>query len=126
MIGSPSIGDVAFPLHGRVFGALVPCAKLTQWPVMGAVVVDGDQIVLAFRAMTVDAATCGAVDHIVRLDPATLSGPLQLHNNRNDFSDVSALVSAACASPPDPDGSARHGGADSQGNPAPAPAAVGR
>jgi len=120
--GRPPSGDGAFPLQGRVFGALVPCAGLGQWPVTGTLVVDGDQIVMGFRALTVDAASCGAVDYIVRLDPATLAGPLQLHNNRKDFSNESTLVPAACARPPAPiePGQRRlGGGADPQGNPAP-------
>jgi hypothetical protein len=113
---------VAFPLQGRVFGALVPCAGLGQWPVMGTVVVDGGQIVLGFRAMTVDAASCGAVDYIARLDPATLTGPLQLHNGRNDFSNQSTLTPGACARPPapgEPGQRAPRIAADPQGNPAP-------
>lgn len=119
--------DGAFPLQGRVFGALISCAGLAQWPVMGTVVVDGDQIVLAFRAMTVDAATCGAIDYIVHLDSATLSGPLQLYNNRKDFSNASTLTLAACANPSaliNPSqrslrGNGFNGGVDPQGNPAP-------
>lgn len=120
--GCPPSGDGAFSLHGRVFGALVPCAGLGQWPVVGTAVVDGAQIVLGFRAMTVDAASCGAVDYIVRLDPATLVGSLQLHNGRNDFSNESTLAPVACARPPAPAGFDRRaprGGADPQGNPAP-------
>ncbi len=112
-------GDGAFPLQGRVFGALVSCAGLAQWPVMGTVVVDGEQIVLAFRAMTVDAATCGAIDYIVHLDSATLSGPLQLYNNRKDFSNESTLAPATCTSPATTVGPVRRSiGVDSQGNPA--------
>lgn len=111
--------DGAFPLQGRVFGALVSCAGLAQWPVMGTVVVDGEQLILAFRAMTVDAATCGAIDYIVHLDSATLSGPLQLYNNRKDFSNESTLIPATCTSPATTVGPVQRSiGVDSQGNPA--------
>lgn len=84
---------------GRVFGALAPCAGLREWPVTATKDSKSGQIILAFRAMTVDAAGCGAVDEIVNLNPRTLSGPLQLHNDRNNFSNTSTLVPAACIAP---------------------------
>lgn len=87
------------PIAGRVFGALAACAGLTQWPITGTAISRSSQIILGFRAMTVDAAACGAVDLIVDLDPATLSGPLQLHNDRNNGSNTSTLVPAACINP---------------------------
>ncbi len=85
---------------GQTFGALVPCAGLDQWPVTATANVKNGQIILGFRAMTVDAAGCGAVDYIVNLDPHTLSGPLELHNDRNNFSNTSTLAPAACVNPP--------------------------
>ena len=55
---------------------------------------------LGYRAMTVDAAGCGAVDEIAALNPSTLSGPFQLHNDRNNFSNTSTLTPAPCAAVP--------------------------
>jgi len=88
------------PFQGRVFGALVPCAGLKQWPLIATKITDNDQIILAFRAMTADAASCGSIDYIVQLDESSLSGLLQLHNDRNEFSNTSTFVPAACADPP--------------------------
>lgn len=109
------------PFQGRVFGALVACAGLNQWPLMANAIAAGDRIVLTFRAMTVDAVGCGAVDYLVALDARTLSGPLYLHNARNQFSNTSTLVPAPCVEPPSggpvgPGGGTGRGGADLHGN----------
>jgi hypothetical protein len=88
-------------VNGVEFGsALFPCAGLKRWPLIGAVQVDHSGAALTFRSMTVDANTCGAVDFIIDLNPTTLTGPLQLHNDRNNFSSTSTLVEAACVTPP--------------------------
>lgn len=107
------------PFQGRVFGALVPCAGLDRWPLMATAVAAGGRIVLTFRAMTVDAVGCGAVDYLAALDAGTLSGPLYLHNARNQFSNTSTLVPAPCVEPPGsrgPGGGTGRGGADLHGN----------
>jgi hypothetical protein len=87
-------------LAGVTFGTLSSCAGLTHWPLVGTEVANGRSIILGFRAMTVDVTGCGAVDNIVALNPRSLSGPLQLHNDRNNFSNSSTLVPAACVVPP--------------------------
>jgi hypothetical protein len=84
---------------GRTFGKLVTCAGLNWWPITATKVRKGNKIILAFRAMTVDSNNCGAVDHIVTLNPVTLSGPLELHNDRKNFGNSSTLVPAACIVP---------------------------
>jgi hypothetical protein len=101
---------------GRIFGSLSPCAGLNQWPVIATKVTKGTQVILAFRAMTVDAASCGAVDEIAKLASGTLSGPLQLHNDRNNFSNTSTLVPAACTNPAAAAALAAPAGKDKQGN----------
>jgi len=107
-------------VSGRIFGStLAPCAGLNQWPVVGTAVTAGNQVILAFRAMTVDAAACGAVDEIVTLDATTLSGPLQLHNDRNDFSNTTTMVSAPCSNPLTEGEPTSLAGEDSNGNVAP-------
>jgi hypothetical protein len=86
---------------GVMFGAgLIPCAGLTHWPLVGAEVSDRQKIVLGFRAMTVAARRCGALDFIVPLSQATLTGPLQVHNDRFDTSNISTLAPAACVPVP--------------------------
>ena len=85
---------------GVVFGALSPCAGLTHWPLVGTEDSNGREVVLGFRAITVDAAGCGAVDEIASLNPSTLDGPLQLHNDRNNFSNTNALTLASCVTAP--------------------------
>ncbi len=87
-------------VSGVTFGALSSCAGLTHWPLVGTAVSNGKTTVLAFRAMTVAATGCGAVDEIVSLNSTTLSGALQLHNDRNNFSNTTTLVQAACVSVP--------------------------
>jgi hypothetical protein len=85
---------------GVVFGSLSPCAGLSKWPIVGTVTVTATSVVLGFRTFTVDAASCGAVDNIVSLTPKLLSGTLQLHNDRNNFSNTSAFVNGPCVAPP--------------------------
>jgi hypothetical protein len=85
---------------GVVFGALAACAGQTHWPLVGTAVANNRVVVLGFRAMTVDAAGCGAVDEIAALNPTTLSGPFQLHNDRNNFSNTSTLTPAPCVAVP--------------------------
>jgi len=105
-------------LAGRFFGAATaPCGGLNQWPVTGTAVTTGSQILLGFRTMNVDAGACGAVDYIVTLDPRTLSGSLQLHNDRVNFSNTSTFTPVACAPPPSADQPASLiAGEDPQGN----------
>lgn len=88
------------PLMGVIFGGLVFCAGLTHWPVVGSAYTESGSIVVAYRAMTVDAASCGATDNIANLDPATLTGPLEMHNDRRKFSNTSTLTKSDCATPP--------------------------
>jgi hypothetical protein len=85
---------------GVVFGALAPCAGLTHWPVVGTVTSNEKIVVLGYRAMTVDASGCGAVDQIASLNPGNLNGPLQLHNDRNNFSNTSTLTAGPCVAVP--------------------------
>jgi hypothetical protein len=105
------------PATGVIFGSLTGCAGLTHWPVMGAAYTEKNSIVLAFRAETVDAATCGAGDWIANLDPVTLTGPIQLHNDRTNFSNTDTLTSSECVAVP-PAGAAirRPNGKDALGN----------
>jgi hypothetical protein len=85
---------------GVLFGSLSSCAGLAKWPIVGTVTVTATSVVLAFRALTVDAAGCGATDNIVSLTPKKLSGTLQLHNDRNNFSNSSAFANGVCTTPP--------------------------
>ena len=93
---APGIRNVS----GVVFGALAPCAGQTHWPVVGTVVANNRVVVLGYRAMTVDAAGCGAVDEIAVLNPNNLTGPLQLHNDRTNFSNTNTLTPAPCVAVP--------------------------
>jgi len=85
---------------GVEFGSLSPCAGLKKWPIVGTVTVTASSVVLAYRVLSVDAAGCGAVDEIVSMTPKKLSGTLQLHNDRNNFSNSSAFANGTCATPP--------------------------
>jgi hypothetical protein len=89
-----------YSVAGVTFGALTPCDGLKKWPVVGTVTVTGTSIVLAFRAMTVDAKNCGATDNIVAMTPKRLSGPMQLHNDRKNFSNATTFTETACSVPP--------------------------
>jgi hypothetical protein len=92
---APGIRNVA----GVVFGALAACAGQTHWPLVGTVVANPKVAVLGYRAMTVDAAGCGD-DEIAALNPSSLAGPFQLHNDRNNFSNTSTLTPAPCVAVP--------------------------
>ncbi|HUY18355.1 MAG TPA: hypothetical protein VMV15_03935 [Candidatus Binataceae bacterium] len=89
------------PLNGREFGTgLASCAGLSAWPIIGSAFrsASGD-IVLAWRAMTVDTSSCGAVDFIVDLSGKPLSGTALLHNDRSDFSNSTTMTKVACPRP---------------------------
>jgi hypothetical protein len=104
-------------MPGIVFGSLASCAGLSEWPLVGTVTVTSSATILAFRAMTVDASGCGAVDEIVSMPPSTLSGTLQLHNDRNNFSNSTAFSVSTCTAPPAAAAAAAaHPGPDAAGN----------
>lgn len=107
-------------ISGRIFGSLSPCAGLNEWPlIVSSIKKNNSSLILAFRSMTVDTTGCGAVDNIVNLNPSTLSGPLQLHNDRNNFSNTTTLVSAPCIEPSSVSTSQRNTTMDSFGNKTP-------
>jgi hypothetical protein len=89
-----------YSVPGVTFGALSPCAGLKKWPIVGTVTVTTTSVVLAFRALTVSAASCGAVDNIVAMTPRKLSGLLQLHNDRTKGSNSTTFSQTACVAPP--------------------------
>jgi hypothetical protein len=101
--GLTSVGRVVSPLAGRISGTpgtLAQCAGLSEWPIFGSAVVSGGQVTLAFRAMTVDAAACGAVDNIANFNLFTGSGSLQIFNQRSGFSNTTTFTSISCANAP--------------------------
>jgi hypothetical protein len=88
--------------NGRVFGSLSGCAGLVSWPIVGSSHVSRtDGLVLAFRAFTVDAGSCGAVDWIGTLKGTPLSGPFQLWNQRTSFGNTGTWTQVACPAPPE-------------------------
>ncbi len=87
-------------IPGVLFGALSPCAGLSFWGVVGTATNDGTTTVLGLRDETADATGCGAVDVTISLSPSTLSGPLQLYNERTNFGNTSTLQRARCETPP--------------------------
>jgi len=88
--------------NGRVWGALSSCAGLSSWPVVGnSYHSKTDGLVLAFRAFTVDANTCGAVDFIGTLKGKPLSGPFQLFNQRTNSGSSGTWTQITCPAPPE-------------------------
>jgi hypothetical protein len=88
-------------LKGRTFGALASCAGLSEWPLIGTLLPLGKtSSTLGWRAFTVDADNCGAVDFIVAFDNNTGTGSLQLHNDRNNFGNTSTVTEVACSTGP--------------------------
>jgi hypothetical protein len=110
------VTDSSVARNGRVFGALSSCAGLSSWPVVGnSYHSKTDGLVVAFRAFTVDANNCGAVDWIGTLSGQPLSGPFQLFNQRTNFGNSGTWTQVTCPTPP------RHGaklpaGVDALGN----------
>jgi hypothetical protein len=87
-------------LVGVTFNGLSACAGLTHWGVIGAAYTESGSIVLGYRVESADAAGCGAPDFTATLDPVTLTGPYQLHNDRTNFSGSGTLTEASCISVP--------------------------
>ena len=110
------VTDSTVARNGRVFGALSSCAGLSSWPVVGnSYHSKTDGLVLAFRAFTVDANTCGATDWIGTMSGKPLSGPFQLFNQRTDFGNTGTWTQVACPKPPH-NGAKPPAGVDPLGN----------
>jgi hypothetical protein len=108
-----------YSVPGVEFGKLTPCAGLKKWPIVGTVTVTATSVVLGFRALTVAKTACGAPDYIVAMTPKRLSGVMQLHNDRNNFSNSTTFVQTPCTVPPLDDPFpmyATQRGFDAQGN----------
>ena len=72
---------------------------------------------MGYRAETADASECGAVDFTVDLDPSTMTGTLQLYNERTNFGNTDTLTKSKCATvPPRHVGGASRQGKDAFGN----------
>jgi hypothetical protein len=103
-------------LNGRTWGALSGCDGLSSWPIVGSSHHSKtDGLVLAYRAMTVDANNCGAVDFIGTLKGNPLSGPFQLFNQRTDFGTSGTWTEIKCPTPPE-NGVQLPAGVDALGN----------
>jgi hypothetical protein len=110
------VTDATVARNGRVFGALSSCAGLSSWPVVGnSYHSKTDGLVVAFRAFTVDANNCGAVDWIGTLKGKPLSGPFQLFNQRTNFGNSGTWTQVACPAPPE-NGGKPPAGVDPLGN----------
>ena len=90
------VTNTTYAVKGRTFGALASCFGLSAWPIVGSSYKSGSNVVVAFRAMTVDAPNCGAVDWITNLSGSPLSGPADLHNDRTNFSNSTTLTQVSC------------------------------
>ncbi|MCG6941444.1 MAG: hypothetical protein LJE69_09355 [Thiohalocapsa sp.] len=88
--------DIGPSITGRVSGNLAPCAGLGAWPFEGSWLLLGDTVAVAFRAMTVDALGCGAVDTMMVMDSASYEGTLELYNSRSDFANTSTVQKIDC------------------------------
>jgi hypothetical protein len=101
---------------GRTWGALSSCDGLVSWPVIGSSHFSKtDGLTLAYRAMTVDANTCGAVDFLGTLSGKPLSGPFQLFNQRTNFGGSGTWTQITCPTPPN-SGAQLPSGVDPLGN----------
>ena len=110
------VTDSTVARNGRVWGALSSCAGLSSWPVVGnSYHSKTDGLVVAFRAFTVDANNCGAVDWIGTMSGKPLSGPFQLFNQRSNFGSSGTWTQIKCPAPPH-DGAKLPAGVDPLGN----------
>ena len=96
------VTDSSVARNGRVWGALSSCDGLSSWPVVGnSYHSNADGLVVAFRAFTVDANNCGAVDWIGTLKGKPLSGPFELFNQRTNFGNSGTWTEITCPTPPE-------------------------
>ena len=102
--------------NGRVWGALSSCDGLSSWPVVGnSYHSKKDGLVVAFRAFTVDADSCGATDWIGTMKGSPLTGPFELYNQRTNFGNTGTWSEIKCPTPPE-DGTKLPAGVDPLGN----------
>ena len=110
------VTDSTVARNGRVWGSLASCAGLSSWPVVGSSYRSKtDGLVVAFRAFTVDANSCGAIDWIGTLSGKPLSGRFQLFNQRTNFGNSGTWTQVACPKPPE-NGAKTPVGVDALGN----------
>jgi hypothetical protein len=110
------VSSATTALNGRVFGSLSSCDGLVSWPLVGSAHHSKtDGLVVAFRAFTVDANNCGAVDWIGKLSGKPLSGPFQLFNQRTNFGSTGTWTQVKCPTPPQ-EQAAPPAGVDALGN----------
>jgi len=111
-----SVTNTTVAHRGRTWGALSGCAGLVGWPIVGSSHLSKtDGLVLEYRAFTVDANNCGAVDFIGTLKGKPLSGPFQLFNQRTNFGSTGTWTEVACPTPPE-HGAEPPAGVDALGN----------
>jgi len=110
------VTDSTVARNGRVWGSLQSCDGLSSWPVVGnSYHSKTDGLVVAFRAFTVDASNCGAVDWIGTMSGKPLSGPFELFNQRTNFGNSGTWTEIKCPSPPK-NGAKPPAGVDPLGN----------
>ncbi|HXR17557.1 MAG TPA: hypothetical protein VN777_15295 [Terriglobales bacterium] len=110
------VTDTTVARNGRVWGALSSCDGLSSWPVVGnSYHSKTDGTVVAFRAFTVDATTCGATDWIGTMSGKPLSGPFELWNQRTNFGNTGTWTEIKCPTPPE-HGTKLPAGVDPLGN----------
>jgi len=103
-------------VNGRTWGALSPCDGLSSWPIVGSAHFSKTNgLVVAYRAFTVDATVCGAVDVIGTMSGSPPSGPFQLWNQRTNFGNTGTWTEVTCPAPPVGPG-LRAGEIDAMGN----------
>jgi hypothetical protein len=90
-------------LNGRTWGALSPCAGLSSWPIVGSSHNSKKNgLVVAYKAFTADATSCGSAEFIGTMSGSPLSGGFQLWNQRTSFSNTGTWTQIACPTPPEP------------------------
>ena len=110
------VTDSTVARNGRVWGALSSCDGLSSWPVVGnSYHSKKDGLVVAFRAFTVDADSCGATDWIGTMKGSPLTGPFELYNQRTNFGNTGTWSEIKCPTPPE-DGTKLPAGVDPLGN----------
>ena len=95
----PFSGSSGGPVTGRSFGTnLAPCRTNGNFPLDGTMTLDGpNQLVIGFIVHAVNPPTsCGSIELKIVLNLTTLSGPLGLHNARNNFDNTTTVSLISC------------------------------
>jgi hypothetical protein len=87
-------------LKGKLWGSLLPCAGLNEFPTTGTAIRTDSTVALGFSENVVDNGPsffCGPVSFVATFSSSSArTGSIQLYNSRSDFGNSGTIDQVAC------------------------------